>query len=211
IQLDPQNTYPYDRLGGAFMATNRFDEARNILQQAVSRKADSLVVHSQLFMLAFLRGDETAMARELAGVKPEEATVLMMRRADSLAAGGKLKPSSEAFRASEASARRNNLPELIPLIKNEEALHYATAGDCSLVEPVRRASRSTPDESESRADAALTMAQCGYDVEAEKLIDMAGKARPLDTFVHEVRIPLVKALRQMQRGDAAAAVQILEP
>src|SRR5262249_9441777 len=24
LQLDPQNTYPYDRLGGIFMATNRF-------------------------------------------------------------------------------------------------------------------------------------------------------------------------------------------
>ena len=56
----------------------------------------------------------------------------------------------------------------------------------------------------------LAMAQCGQSAEAEKLIEAEGRNSPLNTLVHAVQIPLVKAIGQLNRKNADGAIETLE-
>ena len=57
-----------------YLATQRFEEARQSIDEAQARKLDNFVFHTASYALAFLAGDSAAMAEQqqwFAG-KPEE-------------------------------------------------------------------------------------------------------------------------------------------
>src|SRR5208282_3337758 len=74
LRLAPDNVSGYGNLANYLLALQRFDEARQTIQQAQERKLDNLVLHNALYALAFVRGDSSSMAEQqqwFAG-KPEE-------------------------------------------------------------------------------------------------------------------------------------------
>src|SRR5207249_4527493 len=73
LRLAPDNVLPYENLGNFLLALQRFDEARQVLQQAQVRKLDDFGFHSVLYALAFLGADSRAMAEQSAWFagKPE--------------------------------------------------------------------------------------------------------------------------------------------
>ncbi|HEX4485324.1 MAG TPA: protein kinase [Terriglobales bacterium] len=113
LEVDPQDSYPYDRIGGAFLATNRFDEAKSILQEAVAKKIDTDSVHLQLFELAFLKGDQAEMDRQVDSWKGSgEQTFLLMRQASAQASKGKMKLAASSFRGVDEYARNRTSPDI---------------------------------------------------------------------------------------------------
>src|SRR5262249_36197089 len=58
---------------------------------------------------------------------------------------------------------------------------------------------------------ALALAMCGAGPQAQSLMDEALKMYPKDTGVSVIGIPIVRAQLELNRGNGAAAVQILEP
>ena len=98
MQLDSNDRYAYDNLAGAYLALNRFDEARSVAEQAVSRKLDSIGVHWVLADLAYMRGDWAAYDHEINGGKgtPQEPFMLFWKGAG-LAGRGEIKASSEVL------------------------------------------------------------------------------------------------------------------
>jgi len=78
---------------------------------------------------------------------------------------------------------------------------------------VRNTNRSVPGQNSRRRKppvCALALAQCG-DGTAKKLIEAEAKARPQDSVVQRIFVPLIDALNNPQKGDGSAAVAILEP
>jgi len=86
----------------------------------------------------------------------------------------------------------------------------AAYGDCSSAKTQTAASLARIPDGENRRFAALALAQCG-DGTAKKLIEAEAKARPQDSLVQGVFVPLIDALNSLQKGDGSAAVAILEP
>src|SRR5437899_355067 len=74
LRLAPDNVAPYVDLVNSMLALQRFDEMRQIIQQAQARKLDIYILHNALYALAFVGANSAAMAEQqqwFAG-KPEE-------------------------------------------------------------------------------------------------------------------------------------------
>src|SRR5262249_50557727 len=74
IRLNPNSAAAYSNLSGAFVRLNRYDEAKDIIQQAFARKLDSKIFHAPLYDVAFIKGDRAAMKQQTdwAVGKPDE-------------------------------------------------------------------------------------------------------------------------------------------
>jgi predicted Zn-dependent protease len=59
--------------------------------------------------------------------------------------------------------------------------------------------------------AANAFAACGDTMQTQSLIDELQKGFPIDTLLNTVSIPLMRAQLELNRGNAAQAVQLLEP
>ena len=55
------------------------------------------------------------------------------------------------------------------------------------------------------------MALCGESNRTKMLVDEIGKQFPADTFMNEVRLPVIRAALELQRGNAAQAIDELKP
>jgi Flp pilus assembly protein TadD len=66
IRLAPDEPLPYGNLAGIYQSQNRPDEARRTIEQAIGGGLDSIGFRSSLYSLAFFRGDQEEMARQVA-------------------------------------------------------------------------------------------------------------------------------------------------
>ncbi len=81
-QIEPAAPFGYVHAAGPYMALNRLEEARSVLQRALDAKADNLFVHEELYTLALLSGDADGMQQQMkwAEGKPSEYLLLARRR-----------------------------------------------------------------------------------------------------------------------------------
>jgi tetratricopeptide (TPR) repeat protein len=66
LQVEPDNYHSWTELGWAYAVLGRVDEAQAVLNEGVSRKIDAPPLHSTLYFIAFLKGDDAAMRQQVA-------------------------------------------------------------------------------------------------------------------------------------------------
>jgi Flp pilus assembly protein TadD len=66
LRLAPDFGAPYSNLVTSLLSSQRFEEARQTIQQAQARKLDDAVLHIGVYALGFLTGDRRAMAEQMA-------------------------------------------------------------------------------------------------------------------------------------------------
>ena len=143
----------------------RFDEARQIIHEALNRKVDDFLLHEALYALAFLGADSSAMAEEqewFAG-KPDYENVGLALEADTKAYAGHLGKARELTRqAVDLAIRADN--------KESGAIWQAIAAQ-------REAAYGYPADARVSAAEALklTPASQGAAVEATLALAMAGR------------------------------------
>jgi eukaryotic-like serine/threonine-protein kinase len=210
-QVDPKDTYAYNWISYSYQCLNRFDEARAVAEEAVAKKLDSFGVHLTLFDLAFLRGDQSGMSKELAWAKGrDEEPYALRQNAAAQSALGKMKFAQATFREVETAAQRSSMKGFAALVKAEEGALQANYGDCVGAKAAVTASLAQVPEGLGRIVSAGVLAQCGDAATAQKLIEAEARARPLDTQTHSISVPLVAALNSLQRGDGVSALTALE-
>jgi tetratricopeptide (TPR) repeat protein len=211
MRVDPKDTYAYANLARSYLSLNRLDEARAVAEQAATQKLDSRGTHHILFSLAFLRGDQASMEREVSGVKGTgHEPILLGAKAEAEAARGRPKLARETDRQAELSANGNGMKEFAAILKAEAAMRDANYGDCITARAEASASLAEVPDGSNRDRTALALAQCGDITVAEKLIAAMDKEHPDDTLIHTISIPIVRAFADLQRGNATAAVAGLE-
>jgi tetratricopeptide (TPR) repeat protein len=211
LEIDPTDSYAYDRLAVSFMALNRFDEAKAIMEEAYQKNVAPATLHSNMFDLAFLRGDQAGMEKELQAVKGsgEEAFVLV-RKAGIEMSLGKMKLAGATDREAQDAANRHQMKEFAAYFRANQGLRWAVSGDCNVAKSMARESLREAPNGENRHVAAVGLAECGDEAAAEKLLEAEDKERPDATMVHKVYIPLVRAINSLRRGDGPAAISSLE-
>ena len=78
MRLDPKDAFAYQNLGSAYLALNRFDEAKSIAEQAVAQKLDGNGVHTILADVAYIRGDWTAYNHQMEGERGTQDEPFML-------------------------------------------------------------------------------------------------------------------------------------
>jgi eukaryotic-like serine/threonine-protein kinase len=211
VRLDPKDTYAYGHLTWSYLALNRLDEARAVAEQAAAQKLDARGTHDALFRLAFLRGDQASMERELSGAKGTgNEPFLLGAKAEAEAVQGRLKLAREIDHQAESSANGNGMKEYSAILKARAAIRNANYGDRITARAEAAASLAEVPDGWNRELAAFALAQCGDITMAERLMAAMDKEHTQDTFTHTTYIPVVQAFADLQRGNAAAAVAGLE-
>jgi serine/threonine protein kinase/tetratricopeptide (TPR) repeat protein len=207
--LAPDSVANYSNLANYAVALQRFDEARQIIQQAQDRKLDDYVLHEALYALAFLGADSAAMAEQqqwFAG-KPAYENYGLALASDTEAYGGHLGKARELTKRAVDSAIRADSKETGAIWKAIAAQREAAYGNpAEARQTATEGLRLAPTSQSVESEAALAFAMAGDTARAESLAQDLGKRFPLDIQMQSLWLPAIKAQLELDRKIPSSAL-----
>jgi tetratricopeptide (TPR) repeat protein len=209
---DPQSPFGYLNAAACYMYLDRLDKAAETLQRAADRKVATPDFLNWHFHLAFLRGDEAGMERELGRAQGNELeSRLTHLKALALARLGQLdRAGSLARRAVDLSGKARQ-PERAALFQSAPAVWHALIGN---VAEARRTAALALDISTGRDvsyAAAFALALTGELSRSQALLRDLETRFPQDTTVNISYLPSLRGLMALKQGRLAEALTGLEP
>jgi eukaryotic-like serine/threonine-protein kinase len=210
-RLEPNAPFGYDHAAIAYMALNRPEEARSILQQALDAKADNLFVHQLLFDLAYLNGDADGMQRQLkwSEGKPSEYLLLSLP-ADVAASHGQMQKAAELVQRSVQVSDRLGFKETTADTQSVFAVTQAEVGNVSKAKELVASSSALSHGRTNMTGVAVALAMIGDVSRAQTIVDDLSHRFPDDTLLHQVSIPCVRALIEISRKKPDVAIEVLQ-
>jgi eukaryotic-like serine/threonine-protein kinase len=213
LHLNPNNVIGYRHVSSDLMALNRFDESRKTIQDALDRKLDSDDLRFNLYLRAFLAGDERGMAEQVAWFdhSPEGKPFILALESSTEAYFGHLRKARVLNRQAAESAERAGNKEVAASWRMEGALLEATFGNLTeaqqaAVLAVNQASLGTNGE----ATGAVVFASAGDAAHAQALADRLAKRFPQGTLVQSVVLPTVQAQIELVRKNPERSIELLQ-
>jgi eukaryotic-like serine/threonine-protein kinase len=209
----PDAVSEYENLANYSLALQRYDETRQVIDQAQARRVDDFILHNASYALAFAGADAAAMAdqqRWFAG-KAEFENVGLALESDTEAYRGHLRKARELTRRAVNSAVRADNKEnaavyLAIAAQREAAFGNITQARQTAAETLKLAPASQGAESE----AALALAMAGDTARAESLAQDLNRRFPLDTQVQSLWLPPIEAQLALDKKNPAGALNILQ-
>ncbi len=198
---------------GYYFGMDRFDEARAVLQEALARGLDDGPIHSELYALAFLKGDAAAMRKQLewAMGKIGVEDMTLATQSDTESYFGRLSRAREFSRQAVEAAMRSKLDESAANWDVDAARREALMGSSARARRAAAAAlKLAPDLREVAAGSALAFALAGDLARAQQTADELRQHFPLDTIAQSVELPTIKAANELSQGHAAKAVESLQ-
>jgi eukaryotic-like serine/threonine-protein kinase len=212
VRLAPEAVSPYDDIANFTLALLRFDEARQSIQEAQTRKQDNFIFHNALYALAFIGADSAAMAEQqewFAG-KPEESFGLALA-SDTEAYAGHVGKARELTKRAVDSAVRADSKETGAIFQANAALQQAAYGNASEArQSAAEALKLAPASQGVESEAALAFGMAGDTARAESLAQDLGKRFPLDTQMQSLWLPAIQAQLALDKKNPAAALNSLQ-
>jgi tetratricopeptide (TPR) repeat protein len=212
LRLAPDHVVPYDDLANYALASQRFDEARQIIHEAQTRKLDNLLLHNALYALGFLGADSAAMAEQekwFSG-RPEENYGLALA-SDTEAYAGHLAKARELTQRALDSAMRADSKENAAIWLENGALRDAAYGYAAEARKTAAAVlKLAPASQGVEVEAALAFAMAGDVAQAESSVRSLNKRFPLDTQVQSLWLPAIQAQLALDRKNPAIALNALQ-
>jgi tetratricopeptide (TPR) repeat protein len=211
LRLNPNSPTLYMNLIRAYVATNRYEEAKTVAEQAVTRKADSAFIHFQLFNIAFAQGDVAAMEREVrwAKGKPGEHN-LLSAQAGAGAFSGQLGRARQLRKQAVEVAARAGPEEAAAGFLAAQAQCEAVYGNAHAAQERATAALSLSRGPDANYQASLSLALTGAAGGAQRLIDELARRSPTDTLLNAVSLPTARAAIELHRGNAGKAIEVVD-
>ncbi|MGA7766444.1 MAG: serine/threonine-protein kinase [Candidatus Sulfotelmatobacter sp.] len=212
LRLAPDIVVPYGNLSTDLLALQSFDEARQLVQQAQTRKLDDFSIHVTLYALSFFQADFPSMEKEqrwFAG-KPEESFALSLA-SDTAAYFGHLNKARELTKQAVGSAIRADSKETGAIWQEIAAQREAAYGDpLDAKQSAEQGLMLYPLSESVGVEAALAFAMAGDTERAGSLALALNKRFPLDTQMQSLWLPAIQAQRSLNRKNSALALNTLE-
>jgi len=211
LRLEPNDALIYANMGLNYLALNRFDEAKAIVERAQARRADEWLRHIVLADLALLRGDSAEADRQFAmgASQPEFENPVFALQADVQASAGRLSKARELFRRAEESAQRNSLKESSATWQATAALRESYFGNRERARQEAAAALAISSSQSVQPQAALALAWAGGDTRAQAVSADLAKRYPKNILISSYYVPTIRAVIELNRGNAAAAIDLL--
>ena len=212
LKLDQKFSPLYSNLAGTYMALNRFEDAKAVLQEAIARGMNFPGIHRISYLIAFLEGDSAAMTRHFeASIGLRRTNAAYGWQAHVAAFGGRLAAAHEQFRQGVTMALQGGFKEVAAQLAIEDAEMHAIGGLCADVraEVAEGLGLSRDNFSLERASRALAL--CGADDEASALGAELRKRFSEATLTNRLMLPVADAALSLHRGQAARSIELLEP
>jgi serine/threonine protein kinase len=214
LALDPDSVEPYEYLSVYFLALQRLDESKQMIQQAQARRLDDYVEHDVLYALAFIRNDPSEMSTEqrwLAG-KPAYEAVAFSLAADTEAYGGHLRKARELTKQAVQAAIRADNPESAAVSHEDAALFEAAFGNTREgLQAAGEGMKLAPTNRGAEAEAALAYAMSGDLSRAEATTRDLNSQFPTNTKIQSLWVPAIEAQLALERKTPAEALDHLQP
>jgi serine/threonine protein kinase/tetratricopeptide (TPR) repeat protein len=211
IRLNPARPQPYSNLGLALMCMNRFDEAGEVYQQALAQNLDTTAYHWGLYLIASVQGNADLMKRHLDwmnGKSNEYDALDWQAKYNSFL--GQLRKATELSELAGSLAKRGNLNEIAAQFAARARLRMASVGACQEAENTAPKAEDRASTNTSVIEDSVALALCGQTTQAHSLIDELSKRFPQDTLLNTIWIPTIRAIIEINRNNAAQAIQLLQ-
>ena len=213
MRLVPDDPAPYSNLAGYYLALQHFDEARNIIHEAQTRKLDEFPIHNDLYALAFFGADSAAMAEQqqwLAG-QPEAENFGLALSADTEAYHGRVGKARELTqRAVDSAVRADNKEAGAVYFANAAVQQAAYEKFAEAKDSAAQALKLAAASQGVKSEAALAFAMVGDTARAKALAQDLGKRFPMDTQMKSLWLPAIRAQSALVRKNPAGALNALE-
>ncbi len=212
VRLSPNNTTAQGNYVENFIKLNRFDEARQVLEQTLGQNPERGIYRFYSSQLAFIRGDQDILKRELDwwSKRPTETDALDYQAGTS-AFYGQWQKSRDFSRRSIEMMLSQDRKENAGQAETSNSFFEAVLGRCQQSkEAVARGVALSRDRI-GLGSAAMALAYCNELGQAQSFVDELQKRFPKDTATIAVLIPMVRATMEMNRGNTAGAIEILRP
>jgi serine/threonine protein kinase/tetratricopeptide (TPR) repeat protein len=229
IGLAPDRFNSYYNLTTYLIALQRFDEARQTIKDAQARKLEADSNHINLYTLAFLSGDSTAMTQEFQSCigKPEVEDSALSLASDTEAFAGHLAKARDlTARAVHAAIMADNKESGAVWWENE-AVREAAFGNFGESQKAAAAGLAIASASPGvMVEAALAYAmsdkktdgtasgagngKTGETGQARSMAAALDKTYPLDTQIQSLWLPAIQGQLALNRGDSSDAIHRLQ-
>jgi serine/threonine protein kinase/tetratricopeptide (TPR) repeat protein len=212
VRLSPNNAVAQGNVVDCFIKLGRLDEAKQTLEQTLGQNPDRGIYHFNSYQIAFLRGDEDTMKKDLDwfASKTTEPDFFDLQSGTALSRGEWKKALDFSRRSTELLMRQNRQENAS---QNEAGAAFAQAilGQCA---EARQMATHAIGISRGKVDvgvAAMAFAQCGDTAQAQTLADELAKRFPQETININITVPMIRAAIENSRGNYARAIEILQP
>ena len=213
LSIAPDNLLFRTNLAGDFLALQRCDEARQVIEETGAGKLERADMRNLLYALAFLGSDSAAMAKQqewFAGKHGYE-TVGLAEASDTEAFAGHLLRARELTRRAVDSAVRADNKETAAILQAIAAQREASYGNAA--EARRSAAKGlqlAPTSPAAGSEAALAFALAGDVARGETLAQDLAKRFPLHSQMQLIWLPAIHAQLELDKKNAAAAAKALQ-
>ena len=212
MQLNSDNVAPYDNLADAYIALQRFDDARQTIREAQAKKLDDYITRLALYGLAFISSDSNAMSEQLHWFarRPEENYGLAIA-SDTEAYHGRLSKARELVKRAVDSAIRGDSKENAGVWLENGALYEAAYGNIGEARQAAEEGMKLAPTSEGVAsEAALAFAWAGERARAEAMAHDLNTRYPLDTQMQTLWLPAIRAQLALDGKKPQTAIDALQ-
>jgi eukaryotic-like serine/threonine-protein kinase len=211
MQLAPDSSFSYNALAVAYLGLNRLAESKAIREEEARKKIDSVVAHSDLYMLAFLDGDAAGMQRHVEWAKGGHGEYVMAETvADAAASAGKMGAAQASYQRAIDLARQGKLEEIAARILAREADFEAAIGNAKAARDDATTALSSSHGRGTLAFAGSALSLAGDAREAEAAAQELVRAHPMDTFINTAYVPAIRAGIAINQGNPGKAIELLQ-
>jgi eukaryotic-like serine/threonine-protein kinase len=212
IELDPNYAIGYANVAFAYIYLNRLSEAEALLRKASERGIESVNFSLVRYFIAFLRGDQPALEREMTQrqAKLEAQGFFEHQEALTAAYHAHLKEAARLSDRAVLLSRQAGLRERAAQLQGARAVWSALFGVRE--EGQRNAAAALALHRSRDADygPAFALAVLHQSAQAHKLVVDLQSRYPEDTCVQFSYLPALRALEALNQGDAAKALELTQ-
>jgi tetratricopeptide (TPR) repeat protein len=211
LRLNPGSAAAYTNLLGLYAALDRLNDAKATYVQAVAHKVNNPFLHGNRYGVAFLDNDSSEMQQQIAAAtgKPGE-DVLFSFASDTEAFRGRLANARDLSNRASDSALHNDSAETAAAWQMDLALRDAEFHNVALSRREISSALTTASTQDVSILAALALARIGDTEEANRMADDLAGRFPLNTVINRYWLPTIYASIEIQRGNPARAVELLQ-
>jgi DNA-binding winged helix-turn-helix (wHTH) protein/tetratricopeptide (TPR) repeat protein len=211
-RFHPEDPQAYAFAADALLGLNRYEEAKDTYEKAITFKLATLDCHESLYQIAFLKGDNAAMKRIASGCDDGvDGAYMLQIQANAAAFMGRLQEAKDRYRNATEMAQRKDLKEFAADLSAARALTDATFENSRQARNEAANALAIRRGRDARYLSAAALALSGDFGQAQKLSDELGREFPADTLLHSLTLPTVRAAIETGRGNPGKAIELLRP
>ncbi|WP_263354769.1 protein kinase domain-containing protein [Acidicapsa acidisoli] len=191
----------------------KFDEAKEAYDDAISRGLDSPGLHYDHALLAFLQNDKTEMQKEWAWASQDRVRGRYVLSMESKAEGffGRSRNADRLTQIDAESSMKAGLSSDAADFENIAALREAENGNAEEAQLLAADALGKTQDRATFIFAALAFARAGKTEQAQKLVESISQRYPNDFSVQAFLLPCVRSAMKLSEKDPSAALTILQP